>query len=215
MTNAFRQHELSDVLKALSHHRGRYFLVGGAVRDGLLGEPANDLDIAVPNDDEFAHLLFSTISSGAQNRHGNWRFELPSGQHVDLIQPQNFYKPFRTVLSMLAFFDTSVNAIGIDLGDPDHILDPIDGIDGLRRGQLTLPHERWTTLNDFESVHLALRTLRLLGRHPLTLSNPSLLRAQIPKFDLVEWSDLYRLNRISRGQARDQLLSICDRPLAA
>jgi hypothetical protein len=215
VTNAFHLHGLSDTLKTLSKEPGRYFLVGGAVRDGLLGDFANDLDIAVPNNDSAAYLHFSKFSEGTQNRHGNWRFDLPSGQHVDLIQPQNFYKSFRRVTPMLKFFDTSANAVGIDLGDPNNVLDPLNGIDGLRRRRLTLPRARWTTLNDFESVHLALRTLRLLRRHPLTVVNPDLLKAQLPKLDRVEWSDLHRLNGVTRAEARDQLLSVCSRSLAA
>lgn len=178
------------------------FLVGGAVRDALLGVacPA-DLDLIVPNGDSFVHSVLGRRGVPRRNRHGNWRYTFASGQHVDVIEPRYFYCQFESPVEALRFFDTSVNSVGVRLHD-GHVLNPRDGLQDLLAGQVTLFEERWTTMNDFESVHLTLRLLRLIEKHPLDITNPSLAAAHIEKFDAVDWDELSRLNGVSCNQAQ-------------
>jgi hypothetical protein len=212
--DAFQRHRAAALLDELRRLPATYYLVGGAVRDGFIGSTPSDLDIVVPNGDVVVHEILRHFGPGVQNRHGNWRYGLPTGGHVDLIEPQRFYQPFSGIVPMLRFFDASVNALAVDLRS-NQVLDPIGGLDDLTHGRVTLPVDRWTSMNDFESVHLALRAVRLLQRYPLAITNPEVLAAQMPKVDLVDWSDLHRLHKIDRACARTLLSDVCARTLAA
>ena len=86
------------------------------------------------------------------------------------------------------------------------VLDPLGGLADLSRGLTRLTPQRWNAMSDFESVHLACRTIRLLDKIPLAITNPEVLAAQLPKFGSVDWADLERLNGFGRDEARRRLL---------
>src|ERR671936_2991233 len=100
------------------------WIVGGAVRDELLGRPLVDLDIAV-HEPETAARAFARRSSGApfplSDRHGAWRVALEGGRTVD-------FTPLRGGIEAdLATRDFTINAIALPLegGEP---LDPSGGL---------------------------------------------------------------------------------------
>jgi Poly A polymerase head domain len=199
--SAFRASEATWLLEELRATPTDCYLVGGAVRDMILGAncPA-DLDLIVPNHETFVHGVLDRFGEGRRNRHGNWRYSFANGRHVDVIEPRNFYRQFRSPVEALAFFDTSVNSLGLRLRD-GHLLDPRGGLQDLLAGQVSLDADRWTTMDEFESVHLTLRLLRLINKHPLRIVNPSLALAHIEKFRTVEWDQLHRLNGVTRVEA--------------
>lgn len=205
---AFKTSTATWLLEELRETPTDCYLVGGAVRDMFLGAacPA-DLDLMVPNRDTFVHGVLARHGRARRNRHGNWRYIFPSGSHVDVIEPRFFYRQFHAPAEALAYFDTSVNAIGLRLHDGD-LLDPLGGLQDLFEGQLRLGHDRWTTMNDFESVHLTLRLLRLLRKHPLRVVNPSMALAHAEKFDSVDWNELERLNGMSRVRAYAEVRAV-------
>lgn len=214
---AFRTSGATWLLQELRAIPTDSYLVGGAVRDMVLGidSPA-DIDLMVPNGDTFVHDVLGRHGAVRRNRHGNWRYTFPNGSHVDVIEPRFFYCEFGSPEEALAFFDTSVNSLGLRLRD-GHMLNPKRGLQDLLAGQVRLGADRWATMSDFESVHLTLRLFRLIKKHPLHIVNPSMALAHVEKFDTVEWGELSRLNGVSRLEAYAEARTILgyQHPLAA
>ena len=112
---AFVSHDALALFNDLRRLGGQYWLVGGSVRDSIRGlHPPTDLDLVVPNHSKVVHDLLATYGPSRRNRHGNYRYYLSPDRHVDLIEPRFFYRPFEKVADVLAYFDTSVNALGIE-----------------------------------------------------------------------------------------------------
>jgi hypothetical protein len=99
------------------------WLVGGAVRDELLGRELVDLDIAV-RDPRGAARAFAKRSGGApfslSEQHGAWRVALEDGRTVDFTPLPG------SITDDLAKRDFTINAIArpLDSGEP---VDPYDG----------------------------------------------------------------------------------------
>ena len=99
------------------------WVVGGAVRDQLLGRPLLDLDIAC-REPEGSARAFARRSGGApfplSERHGAWRVAIDDGRTVD-------FTPLREgIEGDLATRDFALNAIAVPVegGDP---VDPYGG----------------------------------------------------------------------------------------
>ena len=101
----------------------RAWIVGGAVRDELLGRPVLDLDIACP-EPEHAARGYARSAGGApfplSERHGAWRVALADGRTVDFTPLPG------SIESDLATRDFGLNAIARPLrgGEP---VDPYAG----------------------------------------------------------------------------------------
>src|SRR5215217_1978755 len=101
------------------------WVVGGAVRDELLGRPVVDLDIACRQPEAAARRYGAPVFP-LSDRHGAWRVALPDGRTVD-------FTPLRNgIESDLATRDFTINAIALPLdgGEP---VDPFDGRADLER----------------------------------------------------------------------------------
>ena len=114
------------------------WVVGGAVRDELLGRPLVDLDVACA-DPAGAARAAARASGGTpfplSERHGAWRVVLAAGRTVD------FTPLAGSLLDDLAARDFTVNAVATPLlGGP--LVDPHGGLDDLRAGVLRLVGER-------------------------------------------------------------------------
>jgi uncharacterized membrane protein len=99
------------------------WVVGGAVRDELLGRPVLDLDVACA-DPLRAARAYAKQSGGApfplSERHGAWRVALDDGRTVD-------FTPLRgTIEDDLATRDFTVNAIAVPLSGGEAV-DPFGG----------------------------------------------------------------------------------------
>jgi poly(A) polymerase-like protein len=108
------------------------WVVGGAVRDELLGRDVIDLDIACP-DPQRAARAYARRSGGAvfplSERHGAWRVALEDGRTID-------FTPLpRGIAQDLASRDFTINAIAVPLegGDP---FDPHGGLADLEAKRL-------------------------------------------------------------------------------
>jgi tRNA nucleotidyltransferase/poly(A) polymerase len=114
------------------------YVVGGAVRDELLGRPLLDLDIAC-RDPERAARAYARGSAGApfplSERHGAWRVVLDGGRTVD-------FTPLRDgIEDDLASRDFTLNAIARPLGGGEAI-DPLGGVRDLEQRVVRAVGER-------------------------------------------------------------------------
>jgi tRNA nucleotidyltransferase/poly(A) polymerase len=109
------------------------WVVGGAVRDELLGRPLVDLDVAV-DDPRAAAEAYAERAGGAvfslSERHGAWRVARRDGRTVDFTP-----LPADGIEADLATRDFTVNAIARPLAGGEEV-DPFGGLADLRDRQL-------------------------------------------------------------------------------
>lgn len=109
---------LDQARKALAGEEA--WIVGGAVRDELLGRPIVDLDIAC-REPEAAARRYGGPVFPLSERHGAWRVALNDGRTVD-------FTPLREGIEAdLATRDFTINAIAQPLGGGSHV-DPYEGL---------------------------------------------------------------------------------------
>jgi tRNA nucleotidyltransferase (CCA-adding enzyme) len=124
------------------------YLVGGAVRDALLGDRRGDLDIAIEG--ELGPLL-DRLGSEARTheRFGTASLDL-DGLTIDLARTRRERYPHPGALpevepapirSDLARRDFTVNAIAVPLGGELELIDPYDGVADLEAGLLRVIHD--------------------------------------------------------------------------
>jgi tRNA nucleotidyltransferase (CCA-adding enzyme) len=158
------------------------YLVGGAVRDLLLGRDRTDIDVAVEGDaaelgrqlggEVRAHERFATATvhvDGVELDLATARSETyPHPGALPVVQPA-------ALADDLARRDFTVNAMAVPLvGDPD-LIDPHGGLDDLERATLRVLHER----SFLDDPTRALRAARYAARYGLALEprTEELLRA--------------------------------------
>jgi Poly A polymerase head domain len=175
-------------------------VVGGAVRDELLGRPLVDVDIAC-RDPEAAARRFARSVGGApfplSERHGAWRVAFPDGRTVD-------FTPLRDGIEAdLATRDFTINAVARPLagGVP---VDPFGGAADLERRVLRavkpsifeddpLRLLRAVRLEDELELRLDGETERLVRAHAALVDRPAgerilaeLLRLATPGFKRLD-----------------------------
>jgi len=100
------------------------WVVGGALRDELLGREVVDVDVACA-DPELAARLYSRLAGGAvfplSERHGAWRVAFRAGSTVDFTPLHG-----ETIEDDLASRDFTVNAMARPLDGGD-LVDPLGG----------------------------------------------------------------------------------------
>jgi tRNA nucleotidyltransferase/poly(A) polymerase len=100
------------------------YLVGGAIRDELLGRPVLDVDVAC-RDPEAAARAYAEVQGGAvvplSERHGAWRVAYRDGHTVDFTPMQG------GIEDDLGGRDFTVNAIARRL-DTGETIDPLGGV---------------------------------------------------------------------------------------
>lgn len=101
------------------------WIVGGAVRDELLGRPVVDIDIAC-RDPASAARRYGRPVFPLSERHGAWRVALDDGRTVD-------FTPLQDGIEVdLSTRDFTINAIARPLGGGD-LVDPFGGVRDLER----------------------------------------------------------------------------------
>jgi putative nucleotidyltransferase with HDIG domain len=141
------------------------WIVGGAVRDALLGEPVSDADLAVaPGREGSAARAVSRVAGGSafplSEEHATWRvISSTEGWHLDVAALRA-----ETIDADLRARDFTVNAIAVPLrgGEP---IDPTGGIADSKARLL-----RATSVRTFADDPIRLlRAARLGARHSLTV----------------------------------------------
>lgn len=138
-----------DVVPALLAEAGdtSLFLVGGAVRDALLGLDPVDLDLVVEGDavemalrldpDATVHERFGTAECEVDGS----RVDLATARTEKYAHPGSL--PDVTPSSLgedLSRRDFTINAMAVDLREPEELIDPLGGIGDLERGVLRVIH---------------------------------------------------------------------------
>jgi poly(A) polymerase len=145
---------VSDPLEALANITDDAWLVGGALRDRLLGRPTADYDVVIIDDPErVARALGSSADGYAfalSEGFGTWRVLAHRRTwQVDVLPVCG-----ETIESDLARRDLTVNAIAERLSGGGYV-DPFGGLEDLRARRLRMVSPR-------AFVHDPLRTLRLV-----------------------------------------------------
>lgn len=117
---------------------GKIYLVGGAVRDLLLGHPPVDFDFTSEHDPTPLARAFARQGGG----HWFWLDERRRQSRVGIADGTYDFAPWRapTLAGDLASRDFTINAMAIDLAGPlteSGLIDPLGGRDALR-GNLLL-----------------------------------------------------------------------------
>lgn len=149
LNNLIRKYPLvKSIIKEVDKQCGRTFLVGGAVRDLLLGLPVKDLDIEVHSislaDLEKILKKFGQVSKvgkafGVLRIHDldiDW-----SVPRMDFSgrKPKVVIDPFMDIKKAFARRDLTINAMGIDLITKE-LVDPFGGFADLKKGILRAPN---------------------------------------------------------------------------
>jgi tRNA nucleotidyltransferase/poly(A) polymerase len=156
------------------------WIVGGAVRDELLGRPAIDVDIAC-REPARAARAYARCSGGApfplSERHGAWRVAFPDGRTLD-------FTPLRDgIADDLATRDFTINAIARRLADDEYV-DPYGGREDLGARTLRAVGEtifgddplrllRAVRLEDELGFRIDEPTEALIRRDPQLVGSPS------------------------------------------
>jgi tRNA nucleotidyltransferase (CCA-adding enzyme) len=148
------------------------YLVGGAVRDLLLGRDRADMDVAVEGDvGELARRV-----GGEVRRHERFATAavLLGGLEVDLAATRSEAYPRPGALpevrsaplaADLARRDFTVNAMAVPLAGHPELIDPHGGLEDLQRGQLRVLHQG----SFVDDPTRALRAARYAARYGFTL----------------------------------------------
>lgn len=114
---------------------GDAWIVGGAVRDELLGREVVDLDIACPNPHEAAARYarrWGGVPFLLSERHGAWRVVVDDARTIDFTPLQG-----GSIEADLGTRDFTINAIAVPLGGGEPV-DPYDGRGDLDRRVLRI-----------------------------------------------------------------------------
>jgi len=190
------------------------YVVGGAVRDSLLGSPPAELDVVAVGD----HLALARTLGDVVRVHARFAtatVATPDGELDIAAARSETYprpgalpdvQPGAEVVRDLARRDFSINAIAVAATDPGRPIDPHRGVDDLRAGVLRVLHDG--SLRDDPTR--ALRAARYASRLDLELDPQTAELIRGAKLgdvseDRVE-TELRRLAREPRARRGFELL---------
>ena len=187
------------------------YLVGGAVRDWVLGRPVQDLDFVLPGEtwhlgQEIARRLNGALYVLDEERHTTRvvleQEKLPGGRPGERFLLD--FAAFRAgdLAGDLWDRDFTINAIALDIAHPDQLIDPTGGLVDLRA-------RRIRACSPSSLLHDPVRILRAV-RLALWLDfrfEPETLR--------LMRAAVVRLPQISAERLRDELFKILDGPQVA
>lgn len=184
------------------------YLVGGAVRDLLLGRPIHDLDFALPGQ---AIAVARRVADALGAAFFPLDRERDTGRA--LYAPPGAHSPARLCLDFAALRgpdldsdlrdrDLTINAIAIDLRAPHTLIDPLSGASDLRARRLRACAPTAFTHDPARIVRAVRQAAGL--EFQIEAETRAWLRAAIPE-----------LGRVSIERLRDELFKMLDGPRPA
>ncbi|MFL5908122.1 MAG: HD domain-containing protein [Solirubrobacterales bacterium] len=155
---------------AMEEQAGSSWIVGGAIRDALLGEPVADADLALePGREEAAARAIARVAGGSafqlSEQHATWRAVSATDRwHVDVAALRA-----ETIEADLRARDFTVNAIAVPLQGGD----PIDPTGGLADAEALLLRVTSETAFRDDPIRL-LRAARLSAGFGLTIDSKTI-----------------------------------------
>jgi len=173
-----RRGDVRALAKAAKAHGVRVWIVGGAVRDALMGRPIAEVDAAVLGDVQALAAALDRQGAGravflSEDRPGPRVFRVAGRRPIDIAEVEG-----GAIEADLARRDFTVNALALDLADGS-LLDPFGGVSDLSRRRLTCVR----AANLLEDPLRAFRAARFLASHGLVPDRAALAasRAAAPK----------------------------------
>ena len=136
------------------------YLVGGYVRDKLIGNISNDIDIVVIGDaieftKQISDLLNTSIVAVYKNfgtaliNHGELKIEFASARKESYLRHSRKPKvEFSDLEDDLARRDFTINAFAVPLFDSNEIIDMFNGLNDLKNKIIRTPLEPYKTFDD-------------------------------------------------------------------
>jgi tRNA nucleotidyltransferase (CCA-adding enzyme) len=202
-----------DAVASLGEHADGAYLVGGTVRDLLLGEESFDVDIAVEGDAiAFAYALAKALGGRAtpHRRFGTAVISHGDGEHVDVVTTRTeFYDAPGALPTVeraglredLFRRDFTINAMAASLAAADfgRLVDPYGGRSDLDAGVMRVLHN----LSFIEDPTRILRGIRYEARFGFRFDDHSagLLRSCI---------DLGLVGDLASSRLRDELVELLE-----
>ncbi len=194
------------------------YLVGGMVRDALLGRSFSDLDLAVEG------TTAQSLAAALAREHGGYTtpheafgtttYTTPAGLSVDLAGTrfETYAHPGAlpdvspgSITRDLQRRDYTVNAIAVRVHpEPKEVIDPTGGVNDLQRGVLRLLH----ALSFAEDPTRLIRGARLAARLGFQFGNGTLRQARLAMLPNV-------LSRVSPARFRNELVLALGEPRVA
>lgn len=196
---------IEQIIRWLAQQGTAVYLVGGCVRDRLLGRPVYDLDVAVDGDGLLLARRLANHFRGAyyalDEARGTGRaiLSLDGGKRL-VVDVARFRGP--TLAADLADRDFTINALAVDLGAPDRVIDLHHGLDHLQ-ARLIHPVSPASIRNDPVRALRAIRLAAELG-FELSAQTEALIR-----------SEASGLAHVSGERIRDELVRLLALPDAA
>jgi tRNA nucleotidyltransferase (CCA-adding enzyme) len=197
-------------------HEGVY-LVGGTVRDILLGERSFDVDIAVEGDAiAFAHALADALGGRAHphERFGTGVVLYGEGERIDVVTARTeFYEEpaalptveHATIREDLFRRDFTINAMAVSLKGEDfgRLVDPFGGRRDLEEGTVRVLHN----LSFIDDPTRIFRAVRYEARYGFRMDGQTerLARSCI---------DMGLVGDLSSARLRDELVALLEEPAA-
>jgi poly(A) polymerase len=197
--------EFKRVLTALRDCKSpdqKVYVVGGAVRDLLLGKALHDFDyVMAKGSRELAKALRKALGGASfalDDERGFNRVILDGGssqeRHIDIAEFVG-----ETLEEDLRARDFTINAMAIDIDEPDVLIDPLGGKEDLKNGILQV-----ASADSFEKDPLrVLRAVRMLQTYEMGLSSETAHSLRVA---------ISGLERVSGERVRDELFNILNVP---
>jgi tRNA nucleotidyltransferase (CCA-adding enzyme) len=205
--------ELDQALARVAEPYDGVYLVGGTVRDILLGRPNFDVDVAVEGDAiEFARELASEFGGRcrAHGQFGTAVVQYGDGKHVDVVtaRRESYAAPAAlptveraSIREDLFRRDFTINAMALSLKTRGHgeLVDPFAGESDLERGTIRVLHDE-SFVDDPTRLFRAIRYESRFGFR-MDEHTESLARAAIER---------KCVSRLSAARLREELIELLD-----
>lgn len=188
---------LQEILLSNQRDFGEIYLVGGYIRDHLLGCTSHDFDFVIKNDAIKDARIIANHFNGAfyildKTRQTARALINIEGERIvvdcTLLHPHG-------ILSDLRQRDFTINAMAVDLKKPDDLIDPLGGYEDLVRKRLRLCNDDSLLLDPIRIV----RSVRFTQSYSLSIPTP--LKEHIRE-------TCVKLVDVSNERLRDEIINL-------